>query len=148
MSILNIKALEVTGLGRSTKVVITLTDYRGAAVTGYNGDGAVIHKIQARTDHDGELAVNLVPNADVSPANTYYLIQLDHHYTMIEKGAGTESILDCIASDLDPLQSVLGVSNLENLLNVQITGLSDGDLLTYDESSDKWVNVSRASLGL
>lgn len=148
MSILNIKALEVTGLGRSTKVVITLTDYRGAPVVGYNGDGAVIHRIQARTEHNGELVVNLVPNAEVSPANTYYLVQLDHHYTMIEKGAGEESILDCIASDLNPLQSVLGVSNLEDLLNVQITDLSDGDLLSYSQSSGKWINVSRSSLGL
>lgn len=148
MSVLNIKALEVTGSGKSTKVVITLSDYRGMPVIGYTSDGTVIHKISTRTEHNGELSVDLVPNTDVSPANTYYLVQLDNHFSLIQKGSAEESVIDCIASDLNPLQSVLGVSNLDDLLNVQISDVSDGDVLTYEASSGLWVNVTRSSLGL
>lgn len=148
MSTLNIRALEVTGSGRSTKVVITLCDYRGIPVIGYTSDGTVVHKISTRTDHNGELSVELVPNIGISPSNTYYLVQLDDHVSIIEKGSSEESVIDCIASDLNPLQSVLGVSNLEDLLNVQLDSLSDGDILTYEASTGLWVNVSRSSLGL
>ena len=146
MSVLNIKALEVTGVGKSTKVIITLTDMRGAVLTGYTSDGTVIHRIKTRTDQNGDLSDDLVPNAEINPANTYYLVQLDDHYSIIEKGAGEESMLDCVATDLNPLESVLGVSLLENLLNVEITDLQDGDVLSYSASEMKWVNVPRSSL--
>jgi hypothetical protein len=67
-------------------------------VAGYlTGGGAVVVPGSVRTATDGTVALDLVPNASIDPDNTYYLVQAAGQGWLIEKGAGTETLLEALA---------------------------------------------------
>jgi hypothetical protein len=84
--------------GRRLSVVIRLTDLNGNNVTGYTSDETVVEWFTGRTNTAGELTVDLEPNASITPANTYYTVAVNGRSMLIEKGAGSENLVDCLVT--------------------------------------------------
>lgn len=107
MSTLNIDASTVT-TNLPTRVIVTLTDANRDEVAG-TADGEIVARTIAYTDSDGALALDLVPNADITPSGTYYTVHVFDHPFLIQKGSGTESLAAIAVPDaaLDPFLLVL-----------------------------------------
>ena len=108
MATLTVTVLDVEGNGRAGQgVIATLTDADGVKVLGYDAAGQVVREVKARTDPDGVATLDLIPNADLTPANTYYTVRVADFAVLIEKGAGAETLEDALAADPDPLGTTL-----------------------------------------
>lgn len=104
MASLIIDTLDVIGAARKVNVKVALCDSTRAQTVGYDASGdPIIRTAQGRTDDDGTITFDLEPNANIDPANTYYLVTIDDFEFLIEKGAGTEHILDCLVDTPTPL---------------------------------------------
>lgn len=108
MALLQIRADDVTGEGRWTKVVIELANSEGRPIIGYGPDGVVIHKFEGKTEHDGVLDVDLVPNVDIQPENSCYRVTLADRTMFIYKNGSTQTLYQALATDLEPLSPVVG----------------------------------------
>lgn len=84
-----------------TIVRVALTDLDGRSVAGRTVDEVIVQETTARLDLEGRATFDLVPNADISPANTYYTVTIGQGRNadafLIEKGAGDENLVDCEA---------------------------------------------------
>lgn len=104
MSELIIDTLTVLGVAKSVLVVVRLTDSEGNEVVGYTDDGMIVTGGEGRTDSDGHLTLDLVPNADVRPANTYYKPTVGYQAPgLLLKSSGTQTLEEALVDDLMPL---------------------------------------------
>lgn len=123
-----------------TVVTVALTDADGRSVAGRTTDEVIVQVSTARLDADGRATFQLVPNADITPANTYYTVTIGQGRNadafLIEKGAGDENLVDCEVSSPAALGSA---ATLNSLADVDTSGVADGDALVYDDSTETWV---------
>lgn len=136
MSELTINALSAAGVAGRIKVTITLTNAAGVQVAGYAPDGQVVTQKIAATDADGILVLEVVPNEDISPANTYYTVKTHKISHLIEQtsvGGTLEEMLAISPADLGL------AAGLNALSDVDTTGVADGDTLVWDDASNTWI---------
>ena len=142
MSDLLISTVDLTGSAKSVPVLIELVDSTGRKVAGTIADSgaSVIAAVEVRTDSDGEATVDLIPNADITPANTYYAVRIKGRSWLIEKGEGEETILDALADDPEPLAPALLAAHIADP-----TGAHDGTAITFTDTSDHGFDADNAS---
>lgn len=129
--------------GTQVAVTIQLTDGDGAPVSAFTVPGGLmVSAYENRTDTSGDLTVDIVPNADLDRANTYYLVTVGSFTRLILKGSGTENLEDIVV--LAP--AALGpAAGLDNMVDVDETGKDDGDALVWSASASKWVPADRVA---
>lgn len=85
---------------------VYLTDLAGEPVLGYlTGDDGVVITPRMGTATAGVIDVDLTPNADITPANTYYTVTVGEFSALITKTSSTQSLLEALASDPTDLGS-------------------------------------------
>lgn len=78
-------------------VTVKLTDDRGTPITGYNSNGDMLVTADLTVTIGGGVSViELIPNAELVPANTYYTVTVGSRSFLISKGADTETLFDCL----------------------------------------------------
>lgn len=90
------------------KVRAYLSDASGNRVAGHTSSGAIVAPVSTSIPASGQVVLDLVPNADITPANTYYTVQVNVGNTwtfLIEKGPSSETLADALADDPSPLSS-------------------------------------------
>lgn len=112
MADLTIDTIDPTATGRQVPVTITLVDADREQVTGYADDGSLVTQWRGETDTEGTVTVDLVPNADITPANTYYLVVTQNRQHLIEKSAATQTLLEALIDDPEALGSVVMAAHL------------------------------------
>lgn len=80
MSHLNVYVEDQDENPRNVEITIFLSDSRGIRVTGHSDGQTIFHRIDRRTAHDGTLVVDLIPNEEISPSGTRYLIRVDRSF--------------------------------------------------------------------
>jgi hypothetical protein len=110
MADLDISTVDLTGTAKAVTVNVDLVDSTGTKLAGtVTATGAsVVVPMALRTDADGLLTLDLVPNASITPANTYYSVRIKGTTWIISKGAGAETILEALVVAPEPL-GTLGV---------------------------------------
>lgn len=78
-----------------------------------------------------------VPIVDEDGNPTPYFQQLMQIF-IDEKNAAVDDITETV-EDLDDLVAVVAALELDDLADVDTTGVSDGDVLTYDSGSGDWI---------
>ena len=97
MADLTVTAMSVTSDPISGLVVkVALTDSRGTPQGGYDGDSAFVAPYVAVTDSSGQVVLDLVPNADITPAASRYTVSLDGHSFLIEKSADPQTLFEAL----------------------------------------------------
>lgn len=123
-----------------TVVQVTLTDADGRPVAGRTATEVIVQSTTERLDRDGVATFDLVPNADITPANTYYTVRIGQgpraRDFLIDKGAAAENLVDCEAFSPAALGSA---ARLEDLVDVDVAGVADGDALVWDAGASEWV---------
>jgi len=99
---------DLLGEPRQARIVVSLVDSNLAPVAGTVDETVVVSPLRAYTDRDGLETLDLVPNADITPANTLYLVQVAGMSWLISKGSGSETILEALVVAPEPL-GTLGV---------------------------------------
>lgn len=94
---LTISAGDATGPVGARRVKVTLTDADGRQVTGYSSAGELVGRVDQWTDADGALSLSLIPNGDITPANTYYTVNIDGRSVLISKGSSTQTVSQALA---------------------------------------------------
>jgi len=98
MALLNVTLRTASSISPGTKVVAELSDERGVAIPGYTAAGAVVVEPSvATTDATGLASLDLVPNADITPAGTYYTVRVGPAQFRITKTASTQTLPEAIA---------------------------------------------------
>lgn len=97
--ILTIAAGDATGATGRRVVSVTLTDSDGRQVTGYSTAGELVDRVDALTSDTGALSLSLIPNADITPASTYYTLTIGGRSMLIEKSSATQTVLEALATD-------------------------------------------------
>jgi hypothetical protein len=123
-----------------TPVVIKLTNSDGEEVTAFRSDDHVLVRgYEGNTDANGDLTVSLDANSTLDRANTYYTVTIGTRSFLIEKGASTEDLVDCIVGS----PAALGASlRLGQLSDVNVAGVTDDQVLSYDNATSKWIPVT------
>ena len=112
MAELVINSFDAIGETRRTRVEIELVRLDGeriVAVAGFHGDASVVFPRISRTDQDGVLSVDLVPNEEITPAGTFYRVQIsdmDRRHMkefFVLKDDTTQGLLGAIVEPLEPL---------------------------------------------
>lgn len=77
-------------------VVVELTDSRGNSTIATPGAGVYVARETNATDQNGYVEFDLTPNADITPAGTFYTVSFLGCSFLIEKGSGTETLGEAI----------------------------------------------------
>lgn len=133
---LTVRALDVVGVAGVVTVTCQLCDSDHDPVVGYTDDGEIVDRYSGYTDSDGELTLSLVANSAITPANTYYSLRVGSRRFLIEKGTSTQTVQQALAGSPAELASALALGQLSD---VDTTGVTDGQVLSYDDDSDEWV---------
>lgn len=97
MAILLVDVVSATVPMPDIAVRAELTDERGTPMTGFaTGDEAIVLSSVARTDANGEASLDLTPNADITPAGSYYTVTVGPKSFLITKSSGTENLADAL----------------------------------------------------
>ena len=115
MATLTISALALGMDAGRTRVHIRLADGDYNTVAGTYGSGSIVERITEYTASDGTLSVDLVPNADITPANTYYVVWVGQERFLIEKSASTQTLSAALVADPNILESVLATTRLSDV---------------------------------
>lgn len=137
MADLDIDVTAVGGNPGPTDVTIELTDRDKVPITGTRTDDKqIVLGYSGTTASDGTLTVSLEPNANISPPNSYYTVRIRNWSFLITKGASTEDLVDTFVAS----PSSLGLAaRLGQLADVDVAGVTDGQALLYEDSTDTWV---------
>ena len=93
-------------------VTVELTDGDGTAVVGY-ADGAIVAPFTVQAHGlTGAATLHLIPNASISPANTYYTVTVGDFSMLIEVGAGGGALEDLLVTDPAALAPTLLTAHL------------------------------------
>lgn len=97
MALLNVTVRTASSVSAGTKVVAELSDARGVPVPGYTATGAVfVEPTVATTDASGLVALDLTPNADITPAGTFYTIRIGAAQFLITKSASAQTLPEAL----------------------------------------------------
>lgn len=108
MALLIIDAVQAVGVASSTLVNVELTDQRGDAVVGYvtASNQVVVLPTTVTTDTNGQVTIDLIPNAEIEPGNTCYTVRIAEKQFLIQKSANPQNLFDALVvdpGDLDPI---------------------------------------------
>ena len=111
MAILQIRAQDVSSMFEGTSAVsVDLCDANGTILDGFEiatGTPVLSGRVWSLTA-DG-LDLELIPNADITPPNTGYLVRIgDNHPFVIVKGSATENLQEALAVQPGPLGPIEG----------------------------------------
>ena len=117
MADLIIDTRTAVGAVGSCKVTIEPTDVDGTALAVFDGDGVQVRRLTSRTDSSGTLTLDVTPTAEVVGAGRYYTVAITDsdggEWTfLIEKGPGSETLLEALVVDPDELGLAVGLDNL------------------------------------
>lgn len=122
MSHLIIDAEAAANIEGVVSVRIELTDGRGNPVIGFvtGSDDVIIAPSVHRTDANGQLTLEVVPNVDITPGNTAYTVTVGDKSFLISKSGATQNLFESIISDpgdLDPITTgvLLAINNLSDV---------------------------------
>lgn len=91
---------------------VELTDGDGVPVVGY-ADGAIVAPFTAQAHGlTGAATLHLIPNANISPANTYYTVTIGDFSMLIEVDADGGDLEDLLVSDPNDLDQALLAAHL------------------------------------
>lgn len=155
MSLLNIDLRQAAAalngatipLGR-TRFTIRLTDadHNPVTVPAFYGAEAVVKATKGVTDQTGIATVDIPPNTDLTGVTgAYWTLEAGGIRFLVNKGQGPENLVDCIAGATTTFSPAL---RLVDLTDVDVTGLADGDALTWDAGSAKWVPTTGGGGGV
>ena len=97
---------------RQSTVTITLCNSAGARIDGYTSAGAMVVVYTGRTNAVGVLDVDVTPNADITPANSYYNVEINRRSSLIEKSGATQTVFAALVAnpnDLTPILTGIGL---------------------------------------
>lgn len=114
MADLTIDTLSVLGTAAQVDVSVRLTDADGTAQLGYlSSTGAAIPTSYAgNTGADGTLVLDLVPNADIDPPNTYYTVRVGRFSCLIDKSSAAQTLLEALTTTPSALDSAALATHL------------------------------------
>lgn len=117
MADLIIDTRTAVGAVGSCKVTIEPTDVDGTALAVFDGDGVQVRRLSSRTDSTGTLTLDVTPSSEVIGAGRYYTVTITDsdggEWTfLIEKGPGSETLLEALVVDPDELGLAVGLDNL------------------------------------
>ena len=144
MATLTISALALGMDAGRTRVHIRLADGDYNTVAGTYGSGSIVERITEYTASDGTLSVDLVPNADITPANTYYVVWVGQERFLIEKTSATQTLSAALVADPNILESVLATTRLSDVSDTAATGT--GAALLWNSSTSQWEPVEDLDL--
>lgn len=136
MANLTIAAFSPSGATGPLPVIVKLVDASGQTVTGYTSSGVLVAPLSTATATDGTATVSLTANADITPANTYYMVTVGDRQFLIEKSSSTQTLNAAIVAtpaELGPAATV------GSLADVDLTGLVNGRVLAWNSSTQTWV---------
>jgi lysophospholipase L1-like esterase len=137
MASLTIDAEDAVGTTGITKVVATLTDSAHRPVPqAYVSSTAIVKQHIDYTAQNGTLTLDLEPNANITPANTYWSVKVHDKTWLVSKGSGTEALTAIVYPSIHDLNAPF---RLNSLADVDTTGVADGDALVYEASTSEWV---------
>ncbi len=143
MATLTISALALGMDAGRIRVHIRLADGDYNTVAGTYGSGSIVERITEYTASDGTLSVDLVPNADITPANTYYVVWVGQERFLIEKTSSTQTLSAALVADPNILESVLATTRLSD---VSDTAATTGQVLVSDGTNYAPALVDTASI--
>ena len=87
-------------------VYVSLCDGEGNNVVGYDSEGWIIANVMIRTDATGTAVIPLIANVEITPANTYYKVEVGNYgsWIVLVDSDGTLSNLLMVATD--PLATI------------------------------------------
>ena len=135
MSDLVISTTDLLGSPQHARVVVSLVDADQRPVTyGTVSGDPVAAVVRKATDRDGLLTLDLVENGDISPENTYYLVQVGAGSWLIEKGEDSETVTEALVADPSPLAPALLAAHIADPTAAHAaTAISwDGSQLGFD----------------
>lgn len=118
-------------------VMVRLAGVNGAAVVGYGPGSTLIGPVRTRTDGAGAWQVDLVPNENITPANTVYQIEVraagqsSTRYVSVPDSLDTLDVVDLLVDPpgaLDPS----GLAALAARVAVLEAFITDSTFLTLD----------------
>lgn len=125
MATLTIDAQTALGATRAGKATFALVDANQVPVNGYvtATGSAVVAPDSVAIPSTGTVSVSLVANSLITPANTYWLMTVHGapEKFLLNKGTGTQTILQCLAEDPSDL-----VPTLYAELAAQLAGNAEG----------------------
>lgn len=93
MATLSIAALDAIGV-TSAAIVAELTDANHVPVAGRTADGTIVKRWTGKTNALGLITLDLEPNANISPANTYWTVWVGGFAFLIEKSAAAQTLAE------------------------------------------------------
>lgn len=119
MADLTIDTLSVLGTAAQVDVSVRLTDADGTAQLGYlSSTGAAIPTSYAgNTGADGTLVLDLVPNADIDPPNTYYTVRVGRFSCLIDKSSAAQTLLEALTTTPSALDSAALATHLADTVD-------------------------------
>lgn len=138
---LTISTVDTAQAAKVTPVMVRLCDSNGVEVTnGTDSAQNVVARVYGKTDATGALTLQLIPNAEITPANTYYTVVAGHSITLISKTSATQTLT--AARVVSP--AALGLTAvLDNLGDVSAASPSTNDGLVWNGTA--WVASAVAS---
>lgn len=101
MALLIIKALTTLNNASGVQIRAELTDGRGDPVVGFDTlNSAIVAPSVTKTDSLGEAQLELTPNSDIEPSNTYYTITVGSKSFLIDKSGAAQTLRDAIVGGL------------------------------------------------
>ena len=111
MALLQIRPRDPSQARQST-VTITLCNSASVRVDGYTSSGELVNVYSGRTNTVGVLDIDIEPNANITPANTYYTVEINRRTSLIEKSGATQTVFAALVAnpnDLTPILTGIGL---------------------------------------
>ena len=105
MATLTISTVDLTSTAQSIPVGIETCDINGVPVSALTSSSVVVPSEYRETDASGNLSIDLIPNADLNPTNTFYKVTLAGGTWIILKSAATQTIIQALAATPSALSS-------------------------------------------
>lgn len=157
MADLIIDAVQAVGVASATLVNVELTDQRGDAIVGYvsTSNQVIVLPTTVTTDINGQVTIDLIPNADIEPGNTCYTVRIAEKQFLIQKSANPQNLFDALVVDpgeLDPIDQNALDDHINDPFNAHFgsaIGFVPFDTMTSDNVQDAIEETWTASvLGL
>lgn len=117
--------------------VATLCDSNHMPVNGHDSSGYIIKPVSGVSNASGVVVLELVPNVNITPENTYYSVKCGNGDPVL---ALKTSSAQTLAEAKVLSGAALGLSaGLNDLIDVDLANVvSGGHILTYNATSAKW----------
>lgn len=111
-------------------ITATLTDSAGNKIAGHVTGGQIVNQTRA-VSNGATVTLDLTPNADIDPGNSYYTVKIGPFSFLIEKTSGTQTLRQALAEDTVPLTpsvatQLVDAAFAEVVTDGEVTGPLDG----------------------